>query len=790
MSQMTHIPLSHNGLNGNGPDGETGDIMGSPIDATASQRFERETQLLQELAGAVGELPDLNSALAIALKQACQLSGWDYGEAWIPSADGTNLIPCPIWYGCTSNLQDFRRHTEELRLSRYADLAGLVWQSHQLEWLAETAHWEQLSSPRREAMLAAGFQAGLGVPLCWGEKLLAVLVFLTSVRKPDDRRFGDLMAAMANHLSAAIHNTLTEGALREAEQKYRSIFENAVEGIYLMTPQGGYLEANPMLARILRYSSPADLIASVTDVRQQLYVDPERWDEFTRLLAVGEAAVQGFESAVRCRDGTIIWIAENARAVRDKDGRAIAYEGTVVDISTQRHDRETIEFMAYYDLLTELPNRVLLNDRLTLALAQAKRNEEMLAVMFIDLDQFKTVNDTLGHDVGDILLQEVAIRLSSCLRKGDTIARWGGDEFTLLLPQAVTTEGVVKLAQRILQAFESPFDCAGHELHISCSIGIAIHPQDGSTFQTLFKNADTALYRAKEQGRNTYQLYSPAMHAQATARLKLENGLRQAIERQEFELHYQPQVHLESGRIVGVEALLRWHHPDLGLLTPNTFIAIAEDTGTIVPIGEWVLQAACQQLKQWHVAGVKSLRMAVNLSAKQFQQPNLLESVSQALAASGLESHALELEITESIAIRDVDRTSQQLHDLRKMGVHIAIDDFGTGYSSISYLRRFPFDTLKIDRSFIQDVSHNDSAAALAKAVVMLGRGLNLQLLAEGVETQAQLDFLRSLQCDLAQGYWFSKPLPAALLTALLLPTQLPVPPEPSLSGNPASPQG
>lgn len=429
---------------------------------------------------------------------------------------------------------------------------------------------------------------------------------------------------------------------------------------------------------------------------------------------------------------------------------------------------ERVEHQAHYDLLTDLPNRVMFNDRLTLALAHANRHRRMLAILFVDLDRFKTIVDTLGHAIGDHVLRGVAERLSSSLEEGDTLARLGGDEFVILLPQIHRADKAVKLAQKVLEALKPAFHFSGHELHITTSIGIALYPYDGEDADTLLKNADTALYRAKEQGRNNYQLYTPAMNARAFERLALENSLRKALERKEFLLHYQAQQDLKTGEITGMEALLRWQHPDLGLVYPAEFISLAEETGLIVPLGEWVLRTAAAQNKAWQKAGLPPMVVAVNLSARQFQHHDLVETVARVLKETGLDARWLELEITESIAMQNADYTIIILRDLKEMGLQISMDDFGTGYSSLSYLKKFPIDTLKIDQSFVRDLSTDPNDAAIANAIIVLAHSLKLKVVAEGVETPEQKAFLKEHDCDKTQGYLFSNPISAALFEALI----------------------
>ena len=427
----------------------------------------------------------------------------------------------------------------------------------------------------------------------------------------------------------------------------------------------------------------------------------------------------------------------------------------------QRRVEDMFRHQASHDHLTGLPNRILFEDRLSLALAQTHRRAEMLAVAFLDLDRFKTINDTLGHAVGDELLQRAAQRLVGCLREGDTIARWGGDEFTILLPQISCVEDAAKVAQKILTSFKTPFRINERDLHITTSIGIALAPYDGEDAETLLKNADTSMYRAKQQGKDNFQLYTPEMNTKALEQLVLANHLYKALNRDEFLLHYQPQVDLETGQIVAMEALIRWQHPELGLVTPDQFIPLAEETGLIRPIGEWVLQTACAQSRAWQMGGLPPMRIAVNLSARQFQQQDLAKTIARVLAATGLEPSYLEVEITESIAMQNINFTISVLQELQEMGIQIAMDDFGIGYSSLATLKRFPLNTLKVDREFVNDVTTDLKDAAIIKSVVALGHGLELKVIAEGVETSEQLNFLRLVRCDGMQGYFFSKPLPA-----------------------------
>ncbi|MFZ2490652.1 MAG: EAL domain-containing protein [Thermoanaerobaculia bacterium] len=424
-----------------------------------------------------------------------------------------------------------------------------------------------------------------------------------------------------------------------------------------------------------------------------------------------------------------------------------------------------IEHLAYHDALTGLPNRPLFSDRLIMALAQASRTQNKLAILFLDLDRFKEINDSLGHSLGDSLLKAVAERIHCCLREGDTVARFGGDEFTLLIPRLEHVEDAAKIAQKIIDTLKIPFIIHEHELFITTSIGITIFPTDGNDPEMLVRNADTAMYRAKEQGRDNYQLYAPAMNAQALERLSLENTLRKAVSQNEFVLHYQPVIELKNRRVVGVEALVRWNHPELGLLLPVHFISVAEISGVILPLGEWVLRAACEQIRSWHR---NAITISVNLSARQFLQPDLIQQVRRAVEITRIDPSRLQLEVTESNAMQHAANSIHILRELKALGIRIAMDDFGTGYSSLSYLKRFPIDTLKLDASFVEDIATDPTDAAIAQAVITMAHSLGIDVVAEGVERQDQLAVLESQGCDLIQGYLFSEPVDATRIDAFI----------------------
>jgi diguanylate cyclase (GGDEF)-like protein/PAS domain S-box-containing protein len=486
------------------------------------------------------------------------------------------------------------------------------------------------------------------------------------------------------------------------------------------------------------------------------------------LEAVRESRPFEMEQCLRRPDGKDTWVLAQAHPLRDESGKIVRYIGSVTDITERKSAESRIAFLAHHDPLTELPNRVLARDRVEIAVAIAERSGHKLALIFVDLDNFKTVNDSLGHTAGDVLLREVSSRLRGCTRESDTISRQGGDEFLIVMPDVATTDAVAAAASKILDAMSLPFIIDGHELAVSISAGIAVYPDDGNDFDTLLKKADTAMYHAKEAGRNTYRFFTEQMNLDLVEYLRIQAGLRRALENGEFVLHYQPQVELATGRVVGAEALLRWNHPEMGVVPPARFIAVAEATGLIVAIGEWVLREACRQAAAWCAAGCDGVVVAVNLSAVQFKRGDLRRSVLAALEASGLDPRNLELELTESIMIGDTEIVLDAVRRIKALGVKLSIDDFGTGYSSLSYLKRFPLDKLKIDRSFIGDLTRDADDAAIVRAIIQLARSLGLRTIAEGVEDEAAVRHLRLLQCDEAQGYYFAQPMPADVLVPYL----------------------
>jgi diguanylate cyclase (GGDEF)-like protein/PAS domain S-box-containing protein len=555
-------------------------------------------------------------------------------------------------------------------------------------------------------------------------------------------------------------------ALKEAEARYHSIFEHALEGIFHSTPDGRFLVANPAMARMFGYASPEELIADLQDIPGQLYVEPERRAEFRRRIEA-DGSVSNFEFQAFRKNSEVIWVSVNAHVRRDASGAVLYYEGTIEDITDRRVYQAQIERQANYDALTGLANRTLLNGRLHQVIHDPAAAAFGVAVAFIDLDQFKYINDTYGHELGDNLLQNMADRLRSCVRETDTVARQGGDEFVLLLT-GYRAEDLVRVVQRVHAAIARPWHSGRREFNVSSSVGVAVYPQDGDSADVLLRNADAAMYKAKENGRNGYQFFTAELNRALVERLDIERRLRGALARHQFLLHYQPRIDMATGRIAGAEALLRWRIPQQGLASPSRFIAVAEDTGLIVPIGRWVMMAACEQARQWQRAGLPPIIVSVNVSPRQFREGNIVETIAEALRTTELPARYLQIELTEGLAMHGAEKYVHMLGQIKALGVQIAVDDFGTGYSSLSYLKRFPVDQLKVDRSFVTDLATDPDDAVIVQAIIALGHKLNLRVVAEGVETTEQLEFLRASGCDEMQGYLFGRPMLAADFAALL----------------------
>ena len=555
---------------------------------------------------------------------------------------------------------------------------------------------------------------------------------------------------------------LRVNVVRASYERFKLVFDRNPAAEYRVTASGEVLDCNDACAKMFGFPSRSALKAHGVS---SLYRNAMEWQN-TVLRLLEEGSLSNLEVSLRRPDGSDIWVLMSANVVTTEDRQAVI-EATLIDISDRKRAEEEIRYRAHHDVLTGLPNRALFKDRLTIALNYAHRQGNQLAVLCLDLDGFNVVNDAFGRPAGDSLLQVVAQRLSACVREEDSVARIGDDEFMLLIMKPANVNDVTAVARKILQAVSRPVTLDGHDFNITTSIGIAFYPQDGGDVESLLKNADSALYRAKESGRNSYHLCSPFLARKAADRISLETALHHALDHNEFVLHYQPQLDIRTQMVTGMEALIRWDRPGTSMLRPAEFIGVAEDTRLILPIGEWAIEEACRQGRLWHSQGT-GIRVAVNVSARQFQQPNVVSMIHEALKRSGFDPNYLEIEITESTAMQNPELTADILLDLKSLGISIAIDDFGVGHSSLNYLKRFPIDALKIDRSFVQDATRGGTDGAIVSAVIAMAKALNIRVIAEGVETEEQLRFLRDHGCFEVQGYLFSRPMAAESLTDMI----------------------
>ena len=575
-------------------------------------------------------------------------------------------------------------------------------------------------------------------------------------------------------------NLFMQQQLSESERLHRYIVNTSPDIIYILDQDGHFTFINERIESLLGFSKEEivgkhySFLVHHDDIEQAKYVFNER--------RIGTRAAKNIELRLKCKDdgksrhfnNRTLPIELSAMGMYTGDSQSSSsYTGTygvARDVTERKIAEETINFQAYHDLLTKLPNRALLRDRLSLAISQAKREDEKLAVMFLDLDRFKNINDSLGHMIGDELLQMVSMRLKECIRAADTLARFGGDEFTLMLPKLHNgREDASKLAEKITNTLKQPFIVDGHELYVSASIGIALYPQDGTNIETLIKHADVAMYHVKGQGKNGYQFYSNEMNVPYMEKLSLDTGIHRALDNNEFSMVYQPQVNLRTGEIVGVEALLRWEHPEHGAISPSEFIPFAEESGLIIDIGYWVVKTACAELSRWRTAGLPEIRMSINISARQLMEDNIVKNIINIMKDYDVPGSCIELEITENAIMDDMDSIIRKLQELSSHDITIAIDDFGPGYSSLSYLHKLPIHTLKIDRTFLKESRINKGDNTIINTIVAMAKGLSLNVIAEGVESQAQLEYLREIDCSEAQGFLFGKPLPSEVISQLLI---------------------
>ena len=740
---------------------------GTTRDVTASARMELRLAIEHAVTRALQEAEGVPQAMSQVIRVICQALGWSCGVRWESCDEG--LRCAEAWGvdlpGIAELLDETRRQTPSRQTG---GLNRRVWAERRPMWLQDVT--KEPTFRRVAAAAAARLRSAFAFPIGTGAEVTGVMEFFSREFHQPDGELLDCMGYIGIQIGQFVQRKQAEEEVRASEERFRSLTRLSSDVYWEQDEE-------------FRFTSFSRMDVSSRNLPP---LGKKRWEQsYTNMTAEDWArhiahlqAHKPFRDLELCRlddKGQKVWVSVSGEPVLDAAGRFRGYRGVGKDITPRKLDEERIQYLANHDSLTALPNRAMFSEVLALSLHNARRYGRKFAVLFVDLDRFKVINDTLGHEAGDKLLKEVGERLARTVRASDVVARLGGDEFVILVQEVSEPRQAEVVARKLLSALMKPLYLEGQEYRITASIGISLYPADAQDEQALMKNADIAMYRAKEEGKNTYKFYSARSNSHSFERLALETSLRRGLERGEFLLHYQAKVDLRSGRITGVEALIRWQHPELGMVPPGQFIPLAEETGLILPIGKWVLTEACAQAVAWQRQGLPPIAMSVNISARQFADDSLLDDVGGALAACGLAPDLLELELTESMVVQNAERAASLLAALKKTGVRLAIDDFGIGYSSLTQLKRFPIDTLKVDRSFIRDIPQDVEDKAITEAIIAMGKSLNLTVIAEGVETLEQQTFLREHDCDEMQGYYFSKPIPAAAFAELLRARRGPV---------------
>ncbi len=734
---------------------------------TERKRAEQLRALEHAVSRNLADADNASEGLKAAIRAVCETEGWECGRYFRVDEKAGVLRFADAWSVPDPAVERFIETSRELTYRPGVGLSGRVWQSGQPLWSTDISKDSRSSSasgasPSREM----GVHGTFVFPVVSDGKIIGVLSFAGRKAREPEERLLQAVHMIGSHIGQFMQRKQAEEVVRENEGRFRGLTQLSSDMYWEQDDQ-------------FRFTSMSGTGSQRVNVKTFPAIGKKRWeqnyinmtaDQWAEHMALLEAH-KPFREMELCRldeSGKKIWISISGEPVFDASGAFQGYRGVGKDISERKLDEERIQFLANHDALTSLPNRAMFSEMLNLAIQNARRYNRNFAVLFIDLDRFKNINDTLGHDAGDKLLQEMGTRLTQTVRASDVVARLGGDEFVVLVQEVAEPKQVAAVARKILSALVEPMSIQGQECRLTASIGICMYPSEAQNEQALMKNADIAMYRAKEDGKNNYKFYSEEINIHTFERMALETSLRRGLERNEFFLHYQAKLDLHTKRITGVEALVRWQHPDLGMVPPVQFIPLAEETGLIVPIGKWVLNTACAQNVAWQREGLPPLSMAVNLSARQFADEDLVKDIADALENSGMKPELLEIELTESMVIQNPERAGKVLAEIKKMGVRLAIDDFGVGYSSLTHLKRFPIDTLKVDRSFIRDLPQDPEDRAICEAIIAMGKSLKLTVIAEGVETLEQQTFLHDHACDEMQGFFFSKPIPSGEFAELL----------------------
>jgi len=728
-------------------------------DITARKRAEQLQAMEHAVSRSLADADNASEGLRAAIRTVCETEGWECGRYFRVDEKAGLLRFADAWGVPDAAVGRFIETSREITYRPGIGLSGRVWQSGKPLWSTDISKDSRSSSASGvSASREMGTHGAFVFPIVSDGKTIGVLSFAHRKAREPEERLLQAVHMIGSHIGQFVHRKQAEEVMRESEERFRGLTVLSSDMYWEQDDQFRFTSMSGSGSeRVNLQSFP--MIGKKRWEQTYMNMTADAWAEHIALLE----AHKPFRDMELCRldkTGKKVWISISGEPVFDSAGTFTGYRGVGKDITGRKHDEERIRYLANHDALTSLPNRAMFGDVLNLAIQNARRYKHNFAVLFIDLDRFKNINDTLGHEAGDKLLQEMGARLTQTVRSSDVVARLGGDEFVVLVQEVSEPRQVAAVARKVLSALVKPILVQGQECLVTASIGICMYPTEAQDEQSLMKNADIAMYRAKEDGKNNYKFYSEEINVHTFERLALEASLRRGLERNEFFLHYQAKLDLHTERITGVEALVRWQHPEMGMVPPAQFIPLAEETGLIVPIGKWVLNTACAQSVAWQREGLPPLCMAVNLSARQFADEDLLKDIAAALESTGLQPELLELELTESMVMQNAERAGRVLAEIKKTGARLAIDDFGVGYSSLTHLKRFPIDTLKVDRSFIRDLPQDLEDKAITEAIIAMGKSLGLTVVAEGVETLEQQTFLRDRACDEMQGYFFSKPIP------------------------------
>ncbi len=735
-------------------------------DITDRKRAERRLAAQYEVTRVLAESPTLEIASRQILRAIGESLDWELGASWSVD-EKANVLRClDYWHLPFLKVMEFVVITKQRTFVSGIGLPGRVWASGKPAWIPDVV--KDANFPRAPIADRVGLHGAFGFPIKIRDNVYGVVEFFSHEIREPDHDLLEMVADIGIKIGQFVERKIAEEALAKFQERFRGIYESSKDAIGYATLDGMLLDVNDAFTKLTGLSKEELVGRTYRDLTPEEHHKFEA-DTISKVIKTGDSAE--YEKEFLRKDRTRVPVVLTAFVVKAREGQPVALAMIVKDITERKQAEEQLRQLAFYDVMTSLPNRQLFTHYLKLAIRRAARDQDYLfAILFLDLDRFKVINDSLGHVQGDHLLQAVVRRLETCVRPGDTIARFGGDEFTILLDPIKELSDATRVADRIHSALLPPFTLDGHEVVTGASVGIAINAAGYDQPEHILRDADTALYRAKTAGRGRTEIFDRDMHSQVLKRLQLETNLRRAIERQEFLIYYQPIVSLESGHLAGFESLIRWNHPDRGIVSPVEFIPVAEDTGLIVTIGQWLLRTACSQLRLWqtHIQDAGSLYVSVNLSSKQFLQPDLVEQIDATLRETGLDTQSLRLEITETVLMEHAEIIDKILERLKARGLQLYLDDFGTGYSSLSYLHRFAVDALKIDQSFVRRMSSINKDLAIVRTIMTLARSLGIKTVAEGVETPEQLAQLRKLGCHSGQGYYFSKPVDVQAVEALL----------------------